>query len=249
MIFINNKYTKWYYSIITNAKSRTISGYTETHHIIPRSMGGTNDLDNLVKLTAKEHFICHLILTKMTTGKDYYRMSFALNMLSNVKNIGKGRYTPNSRTYDYAKRLHIAALANYWTVEKRKEHSAKISAAVKANPQSEETKAKISAAAKGKEWTEKAIANRLNNCLKSAAARKGKPQPEKKIQSTLNTYLRKNVAVAMQVFILHDAGFNNLQISKEVDISWDRVKYALIHRNDFETFQQSLTQAPQISHK
>ena len=78
MLFINNKYTVWYYSIITNAKNRTKDSYTEKHHIVPRSMGGDNSLDNLVALTAREHFICHLLLTKMTEGENRYKMLSAV---------------------------------------------------------------------------------------------------------------------------------------------------------------------------
>lgn len=65
MLFINNKYTKWYYSIIQSASTRLLSGYKERHHIIPKCLGGNNDQTNLVNLTAREHFICHLLLTKM----------------------------------------------------------------------------------------------------------------------------------------------------------------------------------------
>ena len=104
MIFISNKYTIWYNSIINNAKTRTITGYTEKHHIIPKSLGGSNEKTNVVKLTAREHFVCHLLLTKMTTGNDRYKMIFALHMLSNVKNIGEGRYTASSKLYEYAKK-------------------------------------------------------------------------------------------------------------------------------------------------
>ena len=50
MIFINNKYTNWYNSIINKAKNRTITGYTEKHHIISSSLGGTNNKENLVTL-------------------------------------------------------------------------------------------------------------------------------------------------------------------------------------------------------
>ena len=47
MIFINNKYTTTYYSIINNANSRTITeGYTENHHIIPKCLGGDNSHKN-----------------------------------------------------------------------------------------------------------------------------------------------------------------------------------------------------------
>lgn len=64
MIFIDNKYTHWYYSIVNAAVSRaTPTYYTEKHHIVPRSLGGNNSASNLVKLTAKEHFVCHRLLT------------------------------------------------------------------------------------------------------------------------------------------------------------------------------------------
>jgi hypothetical protein len=77
MIFIDNKYTSVYYKIIENSKNRKISVYTEKHHIIPKSLGGTNNSSNLVKLTAREHYICHILLTKMTEGADKVKMIHA----------------------------------------------------------------------------------------------------------------------------------------------------------------------------
>lgn len=48
--------------IIKRAQNRTLEGYSELHHILPKCLGGTNDKTNLVRLTAKEHFIIHKIL-------------------------------------------------------------------------------------------------------------------------------------------------------------------------------------------
>jgi hypothetical protein len=76
---LTNKYSKLYYKITSNAKQRTTEGYTELHHIIPQSMGGSNDKENLVHLTAREHFICHWLLIKMTEGEDRSKMLYALN--------------------------------------------------------------------------------------------------------------------------------------------------------------------------
>lgn len=92
MIFIRNKYTRVYYNIIDRATSRNILGYTEKHHIIPRSLGGSNDSSNLVALTAKEHFICHLLLTRMTQGQDKNKMVSAVFYLT-----GKGKADRNNR--------------------------------------------------------------------------------------------------------------------------------------------------------
>lgn len=131
-MYLDNKYTKWYNSIIENANLRiTQSGYTEKHHIIPRSLGGTNKKDNLVSLTPREHFICHLLLTKMTLGNDRYKMIYALHMITNVKNIGSGRYSPTARTYDYAKKLFIEHMNTIWTAEKRAIQSKTISNVMK----------------------------------------------------------------------------------------------------------------------
>ena len=57
----NNKYQKWYDQLIGRARNRTIEGYVERHHIVPKSLGGTNEKGNLVALTAREHWIAHML--------------------------------------------------------------------------------------------------------------------------------------------------------------------------------------------
>jgi len=100
MIFIDNKYTKCYFNIIAIAKARiSITGYVEKHHILPRSLGGNNTTSNLVQLTAREHFICHALLTKMTSGDDRRKMIFASNMML----CGKNRYVPSGKIYQIVK--------------------------------------------------------------------------------------------------------------------------------------------------
>lgn len=42
-----------------------LNGYFEMHHVIPRSEGGSNKKTNKVRLTAKEHHLCHLCLIKL----------------------------------------------------------------------------------------------------------------------------------------------------------------------------------------
>ena len=82
--FIENKYKKWYFSIIENAKNRTyIHSKYEKHHIIPSSLGGNNSPDNIVLLTFREHFICHHLLTKFTESLDRSKMCNALRLMMN----------------------------------------------------------------------------------------------------------------------------------------------------------------------
>ena len=46
--------------------------YKEKHHILPRCIQGTDNINNIVLLTAKEHFVCHHILTKVYKVKGIY---------------------------------------------------------------------------------------------------------------------------------------------------------------------------------
>jgi hypothetical protein len=86
-------YQRIHDAIIERAKTRKLDGYKERHHIIPRCVGGTNDLENLVDLTAREHFIIHLLLAEIYNIPKLWR---AVNMLANW-----GRAT--SRQYQYIK--------------------------------------------------------------------------------------------------------------------------------------------------
>lgn len=73
-MFNDTKYTKWYYSIILSSKARVVNrkdDYYEEHHIIPKKLGGVNTKDNLVLLSAREHFLVHWLLTKMCTSKEH----------------------------------------------------------------------------------------------------------------------------------------------------------------------------------
>jgi hypothetical protein len=91
-------YYKIYYSIIESRKRNKYVGYTECHHILPRCLGGSDDKDNLVNLSAKEHFICHLLLTKMYTvgTNEYYKMCHAFMMML-VSNKSQSRYITSKR--------------------------------------------------------------------------------------------------------------------------------------------------------
>lgn len=83
-LFLDNKYTKTYFQIIEKAKNRIISdSYYEKHHITPKSLNGSNNKDNIIKLTAKEHFIVHWLLTKMCISDNHTRkMKYAMRSMS-----------------------------------------------------------------------------------------------------------------------------------------------------------------------
>ena len=101
-----NKYSKWYNHIVERARFRITEDYTETHHIQPRSLGGSDEIDNLVALTAREHFICHWLLTKMTTGGDKAKMIYALNGMKRSNKFAQRYETKiTARVYENLKKF------------------------------------------------------------------------------------------------------------------------------------------------
>jgi hypothetical protein len=110
MIFIDNKYTRIYNMIIERAQSRTLTDYTETHHIFPRSLGGSDKFTNLAVLTAREHYICHLLLPRMLTGESKYKMLHAYIMMS-------GRQLYNSKAYATYKKEYSILLSEHMSGE------------------------------------------------------------------------------------------------------------------------------------
>lgn len=57
-------YYNRYIKFIESRKTREINGLFDRHHIIPKSMNGTDDASNIIKLTYREHFLAHWMLWK-----------------------------------------------------------------------------------------------------------------------------------------------------------------------------------------
>ncbi len=60
-------YKRLYLNLISVRRNNILndSEYTEKHHIVPKCLGGNNAKKNIVRLTAREHFIAHWILVKI----------------------------------------------------------------------------------------------------------------------------------------------------------------------------------------
>jgi hypothetical protein len=114
-ICLSNKYTNWYFSIIHKAKLRnwnkkTSPSYVEGHHIIPKSIYKNK---NIVYLTAKEHFICHLLLTKMLEGENKRKMVSALICMKMKHLYSESRYI-NSSLYDSVRKQYSEYKKQQW---------------------------------------------------------------------------------------------------------------------------------------
>lgn len=76
--FIDNEQ---FHKMITVIRNPEIDEKMEEHHILPKCVGGTNDEDNLVKLSLKQHFMVHYYLTFCTIGMLKRKMCFAFKQM------------------------------------------------------------------------------------------------------------------------------------------------------------------------
>lgn len=107
-------YQNIYNRLINKAKSRQNPPniYVEVHHIIPRSIGGTLDKDNLVELTLREHYLAHELLVRIYPKCN--ELKYALWMMT-VTTIGSLKNSKNARglrkddLYSFDKNLRITS--------------------------------------------------------------------------------------------------------------------------------------------
>lgn len=124
-------YEKIYNQLCQRSMSRTWEKFTyEKHHIVPKSLGGTDIKSNLAILTPREHALVHLLLVKFLTGEHKAKMIFALKTMISYRN--KNRQQLTTKQYDALRKLYqtqsqcpeyramkSANTAKQWTPERR----------------------------------------------------------------------------------------------------------------------------------
>jgi hypothetical protein len=199
-------YERIYNQIIERAKSRQLEGYIERHHIIPKCMGGTNDKENIINLTAREHYLCHMLLVEIYPNE--VKLKYALWLMT----IGKRRNIKcdygvrvNSRIYErlrlehslrvkdkpkpegFGKKVSISNLGKKHTLYTKQ----KMSCSKKS--MSQETKDKISLSHKGRKDTN-------NTKLKKSLSHKGKKLTEEhKNNISINKKNKPNPIISLKL--------------------------------------------------
>ena len=130
--------------------------YYELHHILPKSLGGLDLQENLVLLTAREHYIAHLLLYviyKQKGGSAFRKMAFAL--VSMLSNANTSTYRFSARSYSIMREAAMYAslgrkvedTINYKKPKSEKHREAIKQARLTAPARSEETRNKLRIAA------------------------------------------------------------------------------------------------------
>ena len=135
-------YQRHYDILVNRARNRKLTSYFEKHHVIPRCLGGGDEAENIVKLTAEEHYVAHQLLVKIHPGNR--KLVFAAWMMCN----GKKR---NNKRYAWLKRKQVQILSETHRGRKMPDwNKAKLIEANTGRACSEETRQKISQAQIGK---------------------------------------------------------------------------------------------------
>ncbi len=133
-------YEAHYNTLIERAQTRLLECYTEQHHVIPVCMGGSNDDDNLVRLTPEEHYVAHQLLVKMCPNEP--KLVYAAHMMGGTR---KGNKIYGWLKQEYAKTVSEQKMG----VPLSEEHKAKIGEGGRGRKHSAATKAKMSISSKG----------------------------------------------------------------------------------------------------
>lgn len=169
-------YTKHYNALVDKASNRTLTGYKERHHIIPRCMGGTDDPSNLIDLTAEEHFVAHQLLLRMFWHTEYkHKLAWACQAMS----MGRTGRVLNNKSFGWLRKAFAQAVSAKNKGRKRAPFSAetrkKLSDAKTGKKLPDTTREKMSLAKKGKPVSEerrKAMTESRIGKTQSAATRK-----------------------------------------------------------------------------
>lgn len=157
------KYELIYNQLVNKANSeqriKSTDNYFEAHHIVPRCLGGLDTKENIVLLTAREHYIAHKLLTMIYPSNN--KLSLALWCMVSLKSRNRD-YRISSREYEELKLLVSKRMSGKNNpVHKmqvnpfqRPEIIEKIKLKNKGKKLSEETKNKISQKAVGRKQTE-----------------------------------------------------------------------------------------------
>lgn len=122
-------YKKIYDEFINKRRNRQLENneYYEKHHILPKSLGGSNDDDNLIYLNLREHYFAHELLERIYLSKE---MSYALYMMSILikdaeinENVKRNKYYKNGGKRIVSSRIYEKCKIEYIKNKKKKKYN------------------------------------------------------------------------------------------------------------------------------
>jgi hypothetical protein len=189
-------YLKVYCNLIRKAENRTPpEGYTEKHHIFPKSIFGNNN--RVVVLTAREHYIAHALLEKIFIsryGKTHWKtikMSFAHLSFKGNKNLYCNSYLYECGKKRWSEIMKVKNPSKNGISDKQKKALLESRLGVS---HSEETKQKIKNSLIGKKHTE-----------------------ERKLKNSKSTCKYKYKIISPDGYIFYETNMKKFCMNKDID--------------------------------
>lgn len=199
-------YQKVYDELIKSAQSKnrikSKECYYERHHIIPKCLGGKDVKQNLVLLTAREHYIAHKLLSKANPNNN--SLLHAWHIMTIAKTESQVRqYNVSSKEYEII----------------RTKLSKIVSERMSKKVVSEETKRKISLANKGKKRTAEQSKRQSESQLGRVPWNKGQTGFKAAGRKTAE----KNIGrIAWnKTLIYNNKKYKAIDLAKELNIEWN----------------------------
>lgn len=194
-------YLKHYGSLIERAKNRVMGGYSEKHHIIPKCLGGSDEKENLVILTAREHYVAHQLLVKIYPGNR--KLAYAALMMSS-DSVLLSRST--NRSYAWLRKRASESFKGSGNPMYGKPcpwQALGMDPPTKGIKWSEETKRKLSIAQTGKKFTKEHTENIRKSRLGTTASEETKSKMRESAVNRPNKYhseeTRKKMSDSMKL--------------------------------------------------
>jgi hypothetical protein len=196
---MSNHHLDRYHNFIDSLRNQVVGGYCEKHHILPRSLGGSDDASNLILLTSRQHYLAHWMLWKAYGGA----MAVAFDYMNGIKRYGKrlpSRVVAALKA-DVSKRISERPVSEETRKKQSQaklgkklsaEHVEKVRLAVLGRKMGPEFAAKVSEAKRGRgngrngcsmsEETKQRIGDAQRGALNHMAGRKHSPETKERMR-------------------------------------------------------------------
>jgi len=210
-------YQAVYDRLMERARSRTLTGYSEKHHVLPRCLGGTDAPENIVVLTPEEHYVAHLVLVRIHPG--HKGLIWAAMAMTN----GTGNQQRRNKAYGWLRRQFrervVAANVGRTHTDEARKRMSQTRRGLKRKPHSEETKQRMRAAALGKVKSE---AHRAAMSASKTGKKRGPHSAEHRER------IRASNKVAVRDLSFTQAPAYRAQQSAQMKAVWQRRREGLL---------------------
>jgi hypothetical protein len=117
-------YAKHYQALMDRAEGRTLVGYSERHHVVPKCLDKSSK--RTVRLTPEEHYVAHQLLTRMYP--DSKGLVYAAVRMTQGSNNG----TRSNKMYGWLRREWMKVITQPWSAKRRAAQTPEVNARLSA---------------------------------------------------------------------------------------------------------------------